>query len=51
MKGIGTNKKVINDSTTESAKAALLSSRKVASDSVKLKERVKKMKQKEAFKE
>lgn len=51
LKGIGTNKKAINDSTAESAKAALLSSRKVAADSVKLKERVKKMKQKEAFKE
>ena len=51
LKGIGTNKKAINDSTAEAAKAALLSSRKVAADSVKQKERIKKMKQKEAFKE
>ena len=51
MKGIGTNKKAINDSTAEAAKAKLLSSRKVAADSAKLKERVKKMKQREAFKE
>ena len=51
LKGIGTNKKAINDSTAEAAKAKLLSSRKVAADSAKLKERVKKMKQREAFKE
>ncbi|MFQ9738844.1 MAG: hypothetical protein ACLR06_14810 [Christensenellaceae bacterium] len=51
MKGIGTNKKAINDSTAEAAKSALLRSRKVAADSVKQKERIKKMKQKEAFKE
>lgn len=51
LKGIGTNKKAINDSAAEAAKAKLLSSRKVAADSAKLKERVKKMKQREAFKE
>ena len=51
LKGIGTNKKAINDSTAEAAKSALLRSRKVAADSVKQKERIKKMKQKEAFKE
>ena len=51
LKEIGTNKKVINDSTAGAAKSALLRSRKVAADSVKQKERIKKMKQKEAFKE